>query len=102
MSDSGSSISVTKEEIPSYLANFLIEKLRDYEKEHLYKYVGAGINKRAHDISPQLASMLWRELDIVPLVLQNDPEPKQLHDKRDGQTVLVDEEADSMARKALM
>ena len=88
--------------MPAYLANFLIEKLRDYEKEHLYKYVGAGINRRAHEISPQLASLLWQELDIVPLVLENDPKPVQLHDNRDGQDILVDEEADSMARKALM
>ena len=101
-SSSNSSISVTKEELPNYLATFLIEKLRSYEKEHLYKFVGAGINRRTHETSPQLASLLWQELDIVPLVLENDPQPTQLHDKRDGKDVLVDEEADSMARKALM
>ncbi|CAG5184120.1 uncharacterized protein ALTATR162_LOCUS10920 [Alternaria atra] len=73
---------------------------KSYQKEHLYKFVGAGLTKRATEASPQLASRLWLELDIVPLVFSptfDNPIVERQHGK-----ILVDEEADSMARKALM
>ncbi|KAF1967031.1 trehalose synthase (Ccg-9) [Bimuria novae-zelandiae CBS 107.79] len=102
-SSSNSSIFVSREELATYLADFVIDKLKTYQQEHLYKYVGAGINERAHELSPQFASRLWRELDIVPLVLPHDAVLlEQMHASTNRLGIFVDEEADSMARKALM
>ncbi|KAJ4354003.1 uncharacterized protein N0V89_005735 [Didymosphaeria variabile] len=92
---------VSKEELPDVLNRFIIDMLRQYEEEHMFKFVGAGINKQTLALSPQLAARLWQDLDIVPLVLPNDPNP-ELHSKRGSHAVTVDEEADSMARKALV
>ncbi|KAL1608382.1 hypothetical protein SLS60_003323 [Paraconiothyrium brasiliense] len=92
---------VSKEELPDVLIKFVIDTIKQYEEEHMFKIVGAGINKQTLALSPQLAARLWQELDIVPLILPNDPSP-ELHFKRGTPTVTVDEEADSMARKALV
>lgn len=100
---SGTSTPVSLEERPAFLADFLIDKLKEYQKEHLYKFLGAGLNEKAVRYSPRLPSRLWQELDIVPLVLRNEPEPDMFRAHRNGHyNILVDEEADSMARKALM
>ncbi|KAJ4303099.1 hypothetical protein N0V90_001990 [Kalmusia sp. IMI 367209] len=101
-SASGTSTPVFREELPDYLADFLVSKLKSYQTEHLYKFTGAGINETAMKHSPQLAARLWQELDIVPLVIPNDFSQNQKHTESTKHTVLVDEEADSMARKALL
>ncbi|OAG05504.1 putative trehalose synthase (Ccg-9), partial [Paraphaeosphaeria sporulosa] len=100
-STSSSAISGTSKELPGELANYVIGKLEKLQKEHLYKFVGAGVNKKALELNPTFAALLWKELDIVPLVLPNQPSPDLLsqHGRHD---VTVDEEADSMARKALV
>ncbi|KAF2446237.1 glycosyltransferase family 4 protein [Karstenula rhodostoma CBS 690.94] len=92
---------ISEEDLPDELAKFVIDKLSHYREEHLYKFVGAGINKKALELSPQLAARLWQELDIVPLVLPDQPSadllsPGGSHD------ITVDEEADSIVRKALV
>lgn len=100
---SGAATPVSLEERPGFLADFLVDKLKEYQRDHLYKFLGAGINEKAVRYSPNLPSRLWQELDIVPLVLRNEPEPDMFRSHRNGHSnILVDEEADSMARKALM
>lgn len=90
------------EDRPTELANWIVNKLKSYQQEHLYKYLGAGVSEKVLEYSPQLASRLWQELDIVPLVLEHDVSINgKIHRNRHA-TTLVDEEADSMARKALM
>lgn len=78
------------------IADFVLGTIDEYRKEHFYKFAGAGISTTAHALSPLLASRLWAELDIVPMVLEHGPESL-----RAGQPLTVDEEADSMARKCL-
>ena len=89
------------EERAEVLAAYLVEKIRHYQEEHLYKFVGAGLTRHAVQMSPKLPAKLWQELDIVPLVfeigLENPYSQKNHHS-----SISVDEEADSMARKCLM
>jgi hypothetical protein len=100
--DSSSPTPITSKELPGYLANFFLTRLKEYQRDHHYKYIGAGINQRTVQYCPQLPSLLWQELDIVPLVLEDKPHPDAFRAKRGRIHIYVDEEADSMARKALM
>ncbi|KAJ9643061.1 hypothetical protein H2199_004583 [Coniosporium tulheliwenetii] len=76
----------------------LISKIREYQEQHFYKFVGAGVSKKAVLLSPQLPSRLWAELDIVPMVFGRGLESRSIN----SLPFTVDEEADSMARKCLM
>jgi alpha,alpha-trehalose phosphorylase (configuration-retaining) len=80
------------------LANHIVSSILGYQQDHLYKFVGAGVTKALVNMSPQLPSRLWSELDIVPMVFEQEPEI--LGAPIDVQS--VDEEADEMARKCLM
>ena len=99
-SDPKSRVPISEEELPSELSNFVIDELGKYQKEHCVKFVGAGINEKALQLSPRLAALMWEKLDIVPLVLPNQS-PSDLLSQHDRQDFTVDEEADSMVRKAL-
>ncbi|KAH7051067.1 putative trehalose synthase-like protein [Macrophomina phaseolina] len=90
---------LSEEDRERVLADFFLRKILDYQKEHHYKFVGAGITKTLHKLSPQLPSRLWWELDIVPMVFEHG-----LENPNGGPVdeVTIDEEADSMARKSLM
>lgn len=83
------------------IADFLIKQIRGYMEKHLYKFVGAGLTKLVVELSPELPSRLWLELDIVPFVLEASPSQYRLR-KAHAQSTTVDEEADSMARKCLL
>lgn len=80
----------------------MIEKIREYQQEHLYKFLGAGLTKKTIEMSPYLPARLWWELDIVPFVFETGFEMPYGSKQKHHSTVLVDEEADSMARKCLM
>jgi alpha,alpha-trehalose phosphorylase (configuration-retaining) len=80
------------------LANHIVSSILGYQQDHLYKFVGAGVTKALVNMSPQLPSRLWSELDIVPMVFEQEPEI--LGAPIDVKS--VDEEADEMARKCLM
>lgn len=92
---------IPKDELPAYLADLVIEKLTEQEQKHLYKYVGAGIDSRTVFFSPELPSRLWRELDIVALVLELDTGKDLSRPKARLHALDVDEDADALARKAL-
>jgi alpha,alpha-trehalose phosphorylase (configuration-retaining) len=80
------------------VAEYVISKIKEYEKEHMYKFAGAGITRTAASISPALPSRLWSELDIVPMVFRRGID----YERTDTDMHLTaDEEADSMARKCL-
>lgn len=92
---------ISEQELPDELSNFVINELTKYQEEHLYKFLGAGINEKALELSPQLAARLWKDLDIVPLVLPSQ-RSSDLLSQSGSCDVTVDEEADSMVRKALV
>jgi hypothetical protein len=82
------------------LSDHLVDTIQRYENDHHCKILGAGITQHVIDMSPNLPSRLWAELDILPFVFDRKlkaPLAEKLHI---GLT--VDEEADSMARKCLM
>jgi alpha,alpha-trehalose phosphorylase (configuration-retaining) len=99
---SGMKTPLAPEERAGALANYFVEKIRAYQKEHMYKFVSCGINKKVVQLSPQLPSRLWAELDIVPMVFEQGLELPFPIGEQKAMELTVDEEADSMARKSLM
>jgi hypothetical protein len=79
------------------LTEFIMESLCSYQRENMCKFVGVGLTKQVSEMSPELMSRLWLELDAVPLVFSPNPDDSNT---RDHNGMTVDEEADSMARKA--
>jgi hypothetical protein len=65
---SGTHTPLPLEERPAVLADHFVDKIRNYQREHRYKFVGAGLTRKVVQMSPQLPARLWWELDIVPLV----------------------------------
>ncbi|CAG8670016.1 16449_t:CDS:2, partial [Acaulospora colombiana] len=53
---------------PTAIADFIVQTIKDFSKEHLMKFVGAGVTSRLVELSPNICGRLWRDLDIVPLV----------------------------------
>ncbi|KAL1642105.1 hypothetical protein SLS58_005695 [Diplodia intermedia] len=90
---------LAEEDREKVLTDFFLSKVLEYQREHHYKFVGAGITKTLVSLSPQLPSRLWWELDIVPLVFEHGLENPN---GEPAEAVTIDEEADSMARKSLM
>ncbi|KAF8242230.1 UDP-Glycosyltransferase/glycogen phosphorylase [Wilcoxina mikolae CBS 423.85] len=77
-----------------------------FSEEHHGKFIGAGITKSVIQLCPDIASFLWRELDIIVMafdVLEIAPVNSDLEPK-DGEIFefSVDEQADSAVRKAIM
>jgi glycosyltransferase involved in cell wall biosynthesis len=83
---------------PSLLADYFISSILQYQQTHLYKFAGAGITQKLVNLSPELPSRLWSELDIVPMVFEQGLETFGGHPDK----TTIDEDADSMARKCLM
>ncbi|KAF2733491.1 trehalose synthase (Ccg-9) [Polyplosphaeria fusca] len=91
----------TAEDRGDKLARFLVDKFDHYRQEHLFKFVGAGMTQKVVALAPALPSLLWRELDIVPVVFPNDSARSSYPPRVRRNSGLVDEEADSMARKCV-
>jgi hypothetical protein len=73
----------------------IIEYLRQYRKEKLFKPMGVAMSAQLAEYVPRLALHLWTELDILPFVYPVDPNnkedrPRSLH-----------EEAEHMAGEAV-
>jgi hypothetical protein len=84
------------------LIEFILCKIHEYRRTNHYKIVGGAITEEAHSICPQLRSLLWAHLDIVCFKFKpfgndhgQDPTPEDSYD------IKVDEESDSVARKAI-
>ena len=76
-----------------------LKQVRAFSEQHRCKFIGAGIGKPLFDLAPLLCSALWKELDIVAMVLS-----VYIHEH--GITTPVpptaDEQADSVVRKVIM
>jgi hypothetical protein len=64
----------------------IMAELRGFEHTHGYKFLGAGLSSFLAEMCPDLPSLFWSDLDIVPFVFSN------------GLDKTVDEIADLMAR----
>lgn len=85
------------------IADYVIEELSSYEKRVLAKFKGAGIPHHLAKMAPQLCARLWAELDIVPLVMHPNEagHDAEEFDAQYWEYKVVDEQADSMARKCI-
>ena len=81
--------------LPSDTGTVIVAEIRDFERKHDYKFLGAGISRYLVDLCPNLPACLWTELDVVPLVFETDM--SKLH----GSLKTVDEAADAMARRCV-
>lgn len=95
-SDAGSRAAspLAAEELAKLLATTIKEMLTQHREEKLSKPVGAGLTEELAALCPQLAVLLWSELDIVPFVFASGPEST-----RDQASMSVEEQAEHMARK---
>jgi len=81
------------------ISDHVISQVRDYQKEHNYKFLGIGLSRETLKLSPRLSCRLWSDLDAVPIVTNRDIDAAEGADISD---IEVDEMADSMARKCVM
>jgi len=84
------------------IENHIVRTLIDFSTEHLFKFVGAGITEKLVTLAPKLCGRLWKELDIVPIVVDVRSTQRSLKgDETDAKLRPADEQADSAVRKAL-
>ncbi|QDS69987.1 hypothetical protein FKW77_003199 [Venturia effusa] len=91
---------LTPEALSAALSDYLAGTIQQYEQAHQCKIQGAGLTKCLIDLSPKLPSRLWAELDILTFIFDRGLEAPLARSMPNS--VTVDEEADSMARKCLM
>jgi hypothetical protein len=85
------------------IADYVIDMLQDYQQKNAVKFIGAGVPYDLMKKSLRLCARLWLELDIVPVSIA--PQVEDRNDEADHNfwdSKLVDEQADSMARKCIM
>jgi hypothetical protein len=84
------------------LEEFVVTKVKETRERLYYKFVGGAITKDAAQLCPDLAKRLWMELDIVMFILSpfDDNELHQATNSEFNKWV-VDEESDSVVRKAV-
>lgn len=80
------------------LSNYVVSRVRRYEDEKHYKFMGAGTTTETFQICPYLTARMWAELDIVTIIFKQEIES---HSVMPDYKIGVDEEADSMARKCV-
>lgn len=84
------------------ITDFILSQLKDYSLKNLEKFIGIAIPFRLAERCPNLASRIWSELDIVPLVLHERGKMTTEEPPYTGwETRGVDEQAESMARKCI-
>ncbi|KAJ7632483.1 trehalose phosphorylase [Roridomyces roridus] len=67
-----STISLTKNRA-SDIEAFIVETIRNFSQQHLCKFLGAGVTLGLLKECPNLATRLWLDLDIVPIVFNIKP-----------------------------
>ncbi|KAF2819129.1 UDP-Glycosyltransferase/glycogen phosphorylase, partial [Ophiobolus disseminans] len=84
------------------LAKFVVDEVDKYRTLHSYKIIGGAVTEEANTLCPELRSQLWQKLDIVCFKFR--PFSNHLDDKPTEATEIttkVDEESDSVVRKAI-
>ncbi|KAE8414797.1 hypothetical protein BDV36DRAFT_235157 [Aspergillus pseudocaelatus] len=89
------------------VCNRIVSELRTYSEKHMEKIVGLAMPLSLADKYPSFGPQLWRELDILPLVLEHkeraraDADQGELATFSSWNTKELDEQADSMVRKCM-
>lgn len=81
------------------IADYVIDAVQRYEREHYVKMIGAGVSAIVTQLSPKLCSRLWLQVDVIPIVLHHYDSTER---PSFWEAKQVDEQADSMARKCVM
>lgn len=99
-----SDLNKSKEKRAKAIGDMIVEKLDSYRHHACCKIMGVGLSQKIIDESPDVASRLWAELDIVPWVLQLgiDLTEEEMQDARGVDGWSVDEKADSLVRKCIL
>ncbi|KAE8366441.1 UDP-Glycosyltransferase/glycogen phosphorylase [Aspergillus caelatus] len=83
-------------------SNFILDKLREYQEEHCEKFIGLAMQAELAERCPELCSLLWLELDIIPIVLHKAEEHVSWGIyEQDISYKSLDEQAESIARKCI-
>lgn len=90
--------------LETVICDFIITELQNYSNIHAEKILGAAFTKSFHVHCPSLCPRLWLELDIVPILLN-----EELGAERTVGTEAVahpsgkdiDEQAESVSRKCI-
>ncbi|KAJ6012653.1 hypothetical protein N7522_003008 [Penicillium canescens] len=88
----------------SAICSFIVSELTSYCNTHLEKVLGIALPRLLHEKCPRLSAQLWTELDIVPILLDEEPGVADCHDNAavaHFQGKRLDEQADSGARKCI-
>ncbi|KAJ6546539.1 trehalose phosphorylase [Mycena vulgaris] len=68
MTDFTSAVITLSKDRASDIEAFVIQTIRKFCSEHLCKFLGAGVTLTLLKETPNLATRLWMDLDIVPIV----------------------------------
>lgn len=98
---SATSLPATHEQRADYITDDIVNKIKTYREVHVYKFVAAGLTPTIVQQCPELPSRLWLELDIVPIVVKPSSGKHNTGNPSDPNYMMLDEEADSVVRKAL-
>ncbi|KAL4800388.1 hypothetical protein BDV19DRAFT_69077 [Aspergillus venezuelensis] len=95
----------------------LCQRIEDYIMSHLYewcdshqeKMIGMAVPEKLATKCTKITSRMWLELDIIPLVLPDNPKLDgdaealryEFHNSKDWELRTLDEQAESMARKCV-
>lgn len=90
------------EDIRNLIRKDAIKTIMLYSLQHSAKFVGAGVTLGLEKICPGICACLWRELDVVGVILKVQTETLGAFEDTGTITVDVDEQADSAARKCVM
>ncbi|PYH28161.1 uncharacterized protein BO87DRAFT_411446 [Aspergillus neoniger CBS 115656] len=70
-----------RSDVSDHATDAIIAELKEYREKHAGKIVSAALHQSLASWCPLLCSRLWRELDIVPLVLEYKDRERQHTDK---------------------
>lgn len=84
------------------IADHLCKEIREYQQRNRYKFLGAGLMQALVDLSPQTPTRLWRDFDIVPVVIGGEEGGILANGHHSDDGTGVDELADALARKCLI
>ncbi|KAG0636841.1 trehalose synthase [Tuber brumale] len=90
------------EDMQDIVRTDVINTIETYAVKHSAKFVGAGVTFGLEEICPRISALLWRELDIVPMIPQMQMPPSGISENTGTIPIDVDEQADSAARMCFM
>jgi hypothetical protein len=88
----------------SEVCDFILAELQNYRNLHAEKVLGAALPRSFHARCPSLCSQLWSELDIVPILLDEEQGaggPTASEAVAHLQNKDIDEQAESLSRKCI-